>query len=369
MKQRFIALFVFFLPLGANAQTATDTLALASDSNMKSQFILGIRQHYGFILIHSKAVRNIKDSYPWGTEIILNWHKMNLKSWEICNCYPRVGLLISFFDFDNPAILGYGLNVVGFVEPWFKSHKRFNITLRPAAGLSFNTRPYDAVKNPDNQSYSLPVNVYIQLSFALNYRINKNYGINFAANYNHISNGGIKEPNKGINYPTASVGIEYNFNPAPFKDRLKQKYQGIKKRRYDFAIFSFAKRIGGNSSYFGVYGVMSEFSQQVSRMNAVRLGAEWVWDNSLKWRLENQLNLDADYQRGALFIGHEFLMGRFIFSQDLAIYFYDQTKYNDPVYQRYGLNYKLGDRVFIGMHLKAHLHVADLIVIRLGLSL
>ena len=259
--------------------------------------------------------------------------------------------------------------MVGFVEPWFKSHKRFNITLRPAAGLSFNTRPYDAVKNPDNQSYSLPVNVYIQLSFALNYRINKNYGINFAANYNHISNGGIKEPNKGINYPTASVGIEYNFNPAPFKDRLKQKYQGIKKRRYDFAIFSFAKRIGGNSSYFGVYGVMSEFSQQVSRMNAVRLGAEWVWDNSLKWRLENQLNLDADYQRGALFIGHEFLMGRFIFSQDLAIYFYDQTKYNDPVYQRYGLNYKLGDRVFIGMHLKAHLHVADLIVIRLGLSL
>ena len=356
------------MPLWAQSFT-NDSLSHALDTNQKSQFIVGIRPHYGFIIIHSEAVRNIKDSYPWGTELILNWHKMNLKSWNLCNCYPRVGLLISFFDFDNPSILGYGLNVVGFVEPWFGSYKKLSLTLRPAAGLSFNTKPYDVTNNPENQSYSLPVNVYIQLSLALNYRINQKYGVNLSVNYNHISNGGIKEPNKGINYPTAALGIEYNFNPLPFSDRLKQKYHGEKKRRYDIAAFSFAKRIGGSSSYHGVYGLMADFSQQISRMNALRIGAEWVWDNSLKWRLEHQLNSKADYQRGALLIGHEFLIGRFTFSQDLGIYVYDETKYNDLVYQRYGLNFLISDRVFIGMHLKAHRNVADLIVIRLGLSL
>jgi len=293
---------------------------------------------------------------------------MDRKSWEVCNCYPRVGLIVSFFDFDNPVILGYGINVVGFIEPWFSSHKKLNISLRPAGGLSFDTRPYHEVKNPDNRSYSLPVNVYLQLNLALNYRINKNYGVNLTANYNHLSNGGIQEPNKGVNYPTAALGLEYSFNPTPFENRLKQRYQGVKKRRYDITAFSFVKRIIGTTAYFGVLGVSADFSQQVGRMSALTLGAEWVWDGSLKWRIENELNSNADYQRGALLAGHEFLMGRFVFSQALGVYIYDQIKYNDPVYQRWGLNFKLTERVFIGMHLKSHRHVADLIVIRLGLS-
>lgn len=339
-----------------------------ADKRDSSLFVVGLRQHYGFIIIHSRELRPIKDSYPFGTELTLNWHLMDKKSWEVCNCYPRVGLLFSFFDFDNHNILGYGLNVAGFIEPFFTSYKKLNISLRPAAGLSLNTRPYDEVNNPDNFSYSLPVNVYVQLSLALNYRISERLGINMAANYNHISNGGVKEPNKGINHPTATLGLDYTLNPAPFEDRLKKKYQGIKKRRYDIAASSFVKRIFANSAYFGVFGIVGGVSQQVGRMSALTLDAEWIWDGSLKWRMENRLNSEKDYQRGAVLFGHEFLMGKFTFSQKMGVYFYDQTKIDDPVYQRYGINFHLSDGLFTGVHLKAHRHVADLIEIRLGWS-
>jgi len=345
----------------------SDTL-FKSDSSRQSQFVVGLRQHYGFVFIHSREIRAIKDSYPWGTEITLNWHQMDKKSWEVCNCYPRVGLLFSFFDFDNRKILGYGFNIAGFVEPFFTSHKNLNISLRPAAGLSLDTRPYDKVTNPDNFSYSLPVNVYLQLNLALNYRVNERIGLNLAANYNHISNGGIKEPNKGIDYPTATLGLDYTFNPSPFEDRLKQKYQGHKKRRYDIALSSFVKRIFASPAYFGVFGISIGASQQVGRMSALTIDAEWIWDGSLKWRMENERNSDKDYQRGAVLFGHEFLMGRITFSQKVGVYFYDQTKYNDPVYQRYGVNYHLTDQLFTGINLKAHRHVADLIEIRLGWS-
>jgi len=336
---------IFFI---CNSALGLEAPILNNDTNQRSQFVLGIRQHYGFVFIHSRELRPIKDSYPWGTELTLNWHKMDQKSWEVCNCYARVGLLFSFFDFDNREILGYGFNVGGFIEPFFTSHKKLNISLRPVGGFSFDTRPYDEANNPDNYSYSLPINVYLQLNLALNYRVNERIGLNLAANYNHVSNGGIKEPNKGVNYPTASIGLDYTFNPSPFADRLKEKYQGDKNRRYDVALSSFVKRIFASPAYFGVFGISAGVSQQVGRMSALTLGAEWIWDGSLKWRMENQFNSESDYQRGALLFGHEFLMGRFTFSQKVGVYLYDQTKYNDPVYQRYGVNYHLSKSLFAG---------------------
>jgi hypothetical protein len=201
-----------------------------------------------------------------------------------------------------------------------------------------------------------------------NYRLSEHFGINLSANYNHISNAGIKEPNIGVNYPTASIGLDYTLNPAPFEDLLRQKYQGVKKRRYDVSLSSFAKKIMESPTYFIVVGASTGVSQQVGRMSALTLGAEWIWDGSLKWRMENELNSKNDYQRGAVLVGHEFLMGRLTFSQKLGVYVYDQTNFNDPVNQRYGINYHLTNTLFTGIHLKAHRHAADLMEFRLGWS-
>ena len=131
-------------------------------------------------------------------------------------------------------------------------------------------------------------------------------------------------------------------------------------------ISGFPKRIFASPAYFGVFGLNAGVSQQVGRMSALNLGMEWIWDGSLQWRMENQYNSSKDYQRGGFLLGHEFLMGRFTFSQKIGVYLYDKTQYNDSVYQRYGINFKLTDRLITGIHLKAHRHVADLLEVRLG---
>ena len=86
-----------------------------------------IKQHYGFIIIHSRDIRAIEDSYPIGTEFNFNWQNIDQKSWELCHCYPKSGLLASFFDFDNRKILGYGFNLAGFIEPVFRIGKKNSI--------------------------------------------------------------------------------------------------------------------------------------------------------------------------------------------------------------------------------------------------
>jgi len=68
------------------------------------------------------------------------------------------------------------------------------------------------------------------------------------------------------------------LNPAPFEDRLKQKYQGAKKQRYDVSLSSFVKKIMGSPTYFLVAEASAGVNQQVGRMSALTQDAEWIWD-------------------------------------------------------------------------------------------
>ena len=336
-----------------------------SDTTLESVFSLAIKQHYGFVIIHSRAIRAIKNSHPMGTEFNFSWQKIDKKSWELCHCYPKVGILLSFFDFDNKKILGYGFNVAGFVEPFFQIDKKFNISFRTAAGLSLDTEPYDEFCNPENFSYSLPINGYLQLGLILHYQVNPKIKLTVSSNFNHISNGGLKQPNKGVNYPTIGMGLDYTPKPISFKNRKKTEYIGIKKKRYDLSVSYFPKKVIDNSKYFTVFGINTGISHQIGRISALTVDLELIWDHSLKWKIET-LNKDKNYQRGGLLVGHEFLMGRVTFSQKIGPYIYDVAKYDDPIYQRYGINFHITENVFTGIHIKAHRHIADFMEIKIG---
>ena len=120
-----------------------------------------------------------------------------------------------------------------------------------------------------------------------------------------------------------------------------------------------------DAKYFTVFGISTGISQQVGRISALTVDLEWMWDHSLKWEIE-QLDKDKNYQRGGLLVGHEFLMGRFTFSQKIGPYIYDVAKYDDPVYQTYGINFHTTENVFTGIHIKAHRHIADFMSIKFG---
>ena len=70
-----------------------------------------------------------------------------------------------------------------------------------------------------------------------------------------------------------------------------------------------------------------------------------------------------------LLIGHQFLLNRFTFSQELGFYVYKQTEvynttYRDlfyTVYHRWGLTYNIKKRWYLGINLLAHRQVADFI--------
>jgi len=225
---RYLLFTIFILLVGPYKATGQN------EGLEKYPFTIGLKPHYGNIIIHSREIRDIKDSYPLGLEVDFSWHKNKQKQWDNCHCYPRVGFLINYFYYDNPEILGDGIAAAYYIEPFFGAHRKLSVSTRAGIGLTYLANPYNLVTNPKNQSYSTRLNSFLLVDLNLNYRISNKISLIASIGYNHTSNGGIKSPNKGINFPTAGIGIDYTHNPQNFINRDKTKFKETEERRQRF---------------------------------------------------------------------------------------------------------------------------------------
>jgi hypothetical protein len=95
---------------------------------------------HGFIFAHSEAVENTKGSNPTGIEGILSWQRNDSATWSLCNCFPRKGLLLAYYDYDN-KVLGKSITGAYFLEPTYRLSKGSFFAFKGAAGISSLTNP------------------------------------------------------------------------------------------------------------------------------------------------------------------------------------------------------------------------------------
>lgn len=342
-----------------------------SEDSLKPSFAVGIRPHYGFVILHSQDIRPIGQSYPWGLSVDVSWHITSRKAFNSCLCFPRLGVSTTYWDFDNPEVLGQGVTSVFFVEPFFGATRKTSFSIRSGFGLAYANKPFDEKDNPDNLSYSTRFSFALMLAANLNYRLADKIMFSLSANYNHISNGGMKEPNTGINYPSVSVGLDYYLDPGKFRKFEHDDWRtSVEKRnRYFVWVSGTAKQVSGYGEIkrYPVIGINGRFARQVSRINALSVGLDFLADGAHREEIKRS-GSNEDHLKAGILIGNEFLLGRFNFSQQFGVYLYDPYNREADVYQRYGLDYQITQKLFSGIGLKAHGHVADFLDFRVGFS-
>jgi len=349
------------------AERASASPILPADTT-RHAFAIGLYSHYGFIIPHDRDIRDVASSSPWGLAAEISLHFTSQKAWQYLQAYPRLGASLAYYNFDNPLVLGRGYALLVYAEPFLSAHKKFSFSFRLGAGLAYLDRVYDPQTNPDNLFYSTKISFPLEANAMANYRLNRHLLLRGGFTYKHISNGGIRQPNKGINFPSLTLGLDYVLQPADLPERQLPPSQAQTTRRYYLlALLSTLKdRKDNPTDKLPVLGITAYASQQIGRLSALTAGAEWVADFTIEKNLQD-MGKDKDFQRGALLAGHELYIGRFRFSQQLGVYVYAPDKARDPVYQRYGLEYHTEKRLFWGINLKAHRHVADFLDARLGL--
>lgn len=339
----------------------------ASDS---SAVFVGARLHYGSILPHSSSIAHLTDSYLWGLQADVSRVLYTRDAWNACNCYSKNGISLSYFDFNNPEILGRSLSLALFAEPQL-TYGRMSLALRAGVGISYLSKVYHRETNPENLFFSSPWSALLLLQINGHYRASPAWLLRLHTSYHHISNGGKRQPNKGMNFPTVGLGVDYSLKyirvprraKIPLRDKALHYYGGLSynTRSVDEANFQSGERKVVIGLQGGVY-------KPVAPMHAIGLGVEASHDSALKAQARQE-NRAFDHHVLSALIRHHFLFGRFDFSQALGFYIHKEYPTPDEFFQRYALHYRIWNKFRVGFSLKAHRHTAEQMDVRLGFLL
>jgi hypothetical protein len=114
-------------------------------------------------------------------------------------------------------------------------------------------------------------------------------------------------------------------------------------------------------------GVHFQGSKQVGTINALTAGFEVFRDEAIKLQLKRD-SIEGNATRAGVLVGHEFLLGKFIFSQRLGVYVFSNTPYFNRLNHRWGIQYRINQNFSMGVHLNAHKQVAEFVDLRLSYS-
>jgi hypothetical protein len=325
-------------------------------------FLIATNYQRGRILIQDQRAAHLAQNDTWGTRLDFSVVKNTQRAWNYCNCYSKNGVSLSYVDFGNPTNLGHAINLAVYTEPYLSFSNKLQFSFRGGTGFAYLNRTFNALTNPDNTFYSRKLSFLLLLNLNAYYAITPSLRASLTAQFSHISNGGARDPNWGINYPTLGIGLEYMLQPHILKPREHQPFT-------DRAIRIITHLFGGQRPLQGhgafpdekgtIAGINTGAVKPLGRINALGLGAELYYDGTSRLR-ENRDNKKYDALVGALSVQHYFFFGHLLFGQQLA---YQVTHLNPDVskhiYQRYFLEYRVRPHWYAGVSLKAYGNISE----------
>jgi len=358
-------LWLLLFPVALVAQTDPTPPAA------RNPMLVGARGHYGFIIPHSRDLVGVSKSSPHGVELSVHWVETREERTAASGVVAKRGFVAHYINYDNPEVLGACVSVAPFVEPLIRPDRRLYGSVQMGLGVSYLTKVYDAETNPTNLFFSTPISFLVMTNAYLNYKVAPQWEVSLGFNYNHISNGGMRTPNKNMNFPTYNAGAAYNLRPAPIRRAPKTQDWKNEPRHFFYVHAVGSLKTVEANAYFAensmrwLLGGIVVGGRRVGRMSALSVGTEWIHDGWKRAQLD-RWNDSRSTLLGGLLAGHELLAGRVRFSIHAGVYVHNPARTTDLLYQRYGLFYRIGQHVQIGSTLKAHRHVADVFDVRAG---
>ena len=303
------------------------------------------------------------------------------KEWQGTYNLPSYGFGVSTAAFENNGALVRPIEAYGFFSwPFARISDRLGLTSDFGLGLSWNWTAASLVRNtPPLEVLGSNINARIDWGFYLRYITTPRMSLYSGIDFTHRSNGGLVQPNQGINVLGPKVSVQYNFGPdgaslldqppaPPFHpswDVVVAASGGLKNVmestaplvRQDFSAFDATAAVRRHFYTFGrIASGVDVMYDGSTGANLDANGVLWRVDMSQRWAL-------------GVFAGYEHIIGRF----SALIDFGDvvargwETPETPRFYERYGWRYQLSDRLFTGLSVRAvHGKKADALEVGVG---
>ena len=304
---------------------------------------------------------------PVGIELEFSKANIDSLSFQKCNCIPRYGIAFSYFGFNTP-ILGNGAMLSYFIEPSYRLNDHLKFNLRAAAGLIYASNPFDSLKNTENKSYTTNINPYLQVGLGFTNKISRHISITAMTGFQHFSNGGFKEPNRGVNWLTGSLGFLYGAGNNDYPKYKHSSFSGGRTTKIESDVgFLYVPQQGYNSKIMAqrkfIAGAFTQFTKQYAKISTLTAGLEMYYDK-IEPAMTNSVKRNS--LQAGIHAGHIFKFNKVSFSQQIGWQILKERPNADDFYYRYGLTYNISQHLLAGINLKAHSDNADFADFRVG---
>lgn len=314
----------------------------------------------------TKSAAFIKGAKPQGLQLDLYKLWDSQENINACNCIPKSGISFSYFNLGMPNLLGNAFATSLFMEPQFEMSNRYIIGIKAQAGFVYASKKFDRNTNPGNLTYSSNISNYLALGISNYYFINPKTALNLSFIFNHISNGGIKDPNNGLNFPGVNIGLNYFFDKPNYKKRVRVKPKVEKSISSYLTVFYAATTTSNFSAKkYSIFGLELSGVKKLNGVLFTTATFSLYQDKAVQQKLrQDSLSAQSQYRCG-IASGIGFNMGKVNFASSLGVYVYDPINYYTRIYHQHELSYQLNKQWAIGVNLKAHTYIANYTDIRI----
>ena len=337
--------------------------SFAQEYKSKDTFTTTLRYHYGVVLPHHKSISYLVNNQISAIELNLGILPDKNRSWAQLYNQPEIGLGLYHTSLGNKDVLGNATAIYPYINFPLKQNEKWQCNLQTGFGIAHAKKHFHPTENYTNVAIGSKFNAFFKLLLNGSYQFANQWSANAGIGFQHLSNGSINVPNKGLNMATGSIGIQYHFNKMQKQVKAPANYSKLDNELT--IIFS-----GGikqvteidENKYFAS-SLSSNYSFGINAKQRIGFGVDLFYDegaNRGDWNFSPETSFKDRFSQ-ALFISHDLVIQNFNIITHIGVYTLYKTDPEKPIYTRIGLRYNVSDKIIANLSLKAHLGKADFI--------
>lgn len=185
-------------------------LVLLYHDSLFSQINVEIGTSIHKLASHSEKFRFQPYGFGYGLNSTLLFQTDGSLDWNKVYGKPSMGIRCQFLNLGKPdQILGWALSLSPTLDLGFWSYKNMKLQFLISSGVAYHSKFYHYKNNPDQNAISSRWNNHTGFQFRFHYSLKSEKDLYFGICLDHLSNGGFRQPNLGLNFFGMNAGIQF----------------------------------------------------------------------------------------------------------------------------------------------------------------
>lgn len=317
-----------------------------------------IEGHYGFMVAHRKALRNLIKGHSRSYALRAEWTVKGHQRWHYLYSIPKWGVELYYSDLGNRAELGRqgGLSIYAQI-PRVK-RERWELDVIAISGLGYTDTHWDLDENLKGIALGSPLNICLGLGLLSHHTINNHWSLQVGLRMTHFSNGAFTLPNLGTNNFSAVLGLNYHQRRADIPEEMIFTSDLPSLRNHDISISAGAKQIRVNDQKrFMSYTISYTYDRRRNWKSGFLIRSDLFY-NLATGALMNSDELKDRISHG-IALGYSQFFGKARFDLMMGVYTYMPYNSYGNYYHRFQCRHRINRKWECSLGLKSHFARAE----------